>query len=73
MAAQGRERRKEPDMIVTFILSFILMAALFFMIWAAVALIQSKKLFTTAPKNIHAAALEHAERFPGARVLGWLT
>lgn len=57
-------------MIVTFILSFILMAALFLLIWVAVALVQSKKLFTTAPQDIQAAALEHAERFPGARILG---
>lgn len=59
-------------MIVTFILSFILMAMLFLLILAAVALVQSKKLFTTAPKDIQAAALEHEERFPGARILGWL-
>ena len=58
-------------MIVTFLLSFVLMAALFLLIWVAVALVQSKKLFTTAPKDIQAAALEHEERFPGARILGW--
>ena len=58
-------------MEVTLVLSLILMAALFFGIWVAVALIQSKKLFTTAPKDIQAAALEHEERFPGARALGW--
>lgn len=53
------------------ICSFVLMAALFLLIWAAVALVQSKKLFTTAPKDIQAAALEREERFPGARILGW--
>ena len=37
-------------MIVTFILSLILMASLFLMIWVAVSLVQSKKLFTTAPR-----------------------
>ena len=58
-------------MIVTFILSLILMAALFLGIWVAVALVQSKRLFTTAPKDLQAAALEHEERFPGARALGW--
>ena len=58
-------------MVVTFILSFILMAALFLLIWVAVALVQSEKLFTTAPKDIQAAALEREERFPGARILGW--
>lgn len=58
-------------MIVTFLLSFVLMAALFLLIWVAVALVQSEKLFTTAPKDIQAAALEREERFPGARILGW--
>ena len=58
-------------MIVTLILSLILMASLFLMIWVAVSLVQSKKLFTTAPKDIQAAALKHKERFPGARALGW--
>ncbi|MCM1326165.1 MAG: hypothetical protein NC094_02500 [Bacteroidales bacterium] len=58
-------------MIVTFILSLILMALFFLLLWAAVALVQSKKLFGTAPKDIQAAVLEHEERFPGARLLGW--
>lgn len=59
-------------MKITFILSLILMASLFLMILAAVALIQSKKLFKSAPKDLQAAALEHAERFRGARTLGWI-
>ena len=58
-------------MIVTLILSLILMASLFLMIWVAVSLVQNPKLFTTAPKDIQAAAVPHKERFPGARILGW--
>lgn len=58
-------------MIVTLILSVILMAALLLMIFAAVAFIQSKKLFTSAPKDIQQAVTEHEERFPGARAIGW--
>lgn len=58
-------------MKATLILSLTLMAALFLMLWAAVALVQSKKLFTTAPKDIQAAVLDHPERFPGAHALGW--
>lgn len=57
-------------MEVTLILSFILMAALFLMLYAAVALVQSKRLFGSAPKDIQAAITEHKERFPGARMLG---
>ena len=59
-------------MKVTLILSFIMMAALFFMILAVVAFIQSKKFLGSAPKDIQEAILEHEERFFGARILGWL-
>ena len=58
-------------MKVTILCALALMAAFFIMLWAAVALVQSKKLFTTAPKDIQAAVKEHPERFPGARILGW--
>ena len=58
-------------MKLTLLLSLALMAELFLLIWVAVALVQSEKLFTTAPKDIQAAALEREERFPGARILGW--
>ena len=59
-------------MIVTLLLSLILMAALFMMILAAVAFIQSKKLFGSAPKDIQDTITEHEERFPGARLFGWI-
>ncbi len=58
-------------MKVTILCALVLMASLFLMIWVAVALVQEKKLFTTAPKDIQAAAKEHEERFTGARILGW--
>lgn len=58
-------------MAVTLILSLVLMAALFLMILAAVAFIQSKKLFGSAPKDIQEVIRERPERFPGARLLGW--
>lgn len=35
------------------------MASLFLMIWVAVSLVQNPKLFTTAPKDIQAAAVPH--------------
>ncbi|MCM1187483.1 MAG: hypothetical protein NC251_13035 [Lachnoclostridium sp.] len=59
-------------MKVTLILSLVLMVLFFLLLWAAVALVQSKKLFGTAPKDIQATVLEHEERFPGARLLGWV-
>ena len=58
-------------MEVTLILSLILMAALFLMLFAAVALVQDRRLFKSAPKDIQEAITEHGERFPKARRLGW--
>lgn len=59
-------------MLLTLILSIILMAAFFLMLFAAVALVQDRRLFKSAPKDIQAVVLEHKERFRGARVIGWI-
>ncbi len=56
---------------LTLLLSLVLILTLCLLLYAAVALIQNKKLFTTAPKDIQEAALEHPERFRGAHLLGW--
>ncbi len=58
-------------MLLTLILSLVLILALCLLLYAAVALIQNRKLFTSAPKDIQAAALDHPERFRGAHALGW--
>ena len=59
-------------MLVTVILSLVLMAGLFLMLWSAVAFIQDKRFFSSAPKDVQAAVLPRTgERFPGARRLGW--
>ncbi|NLO84258.1 MAG: hypothetical protein GX096_02350 [Clostridiales bacterium] len=59
-------------MTVTLILSLIIMALTFLMILAAVAFIQSKKPFGSAPKDVQAAIADHDERFFGARIIGWI-
>ena len=59
-------------MLVTLLLSLILMAALFLMIFAAVVLVQDRRFFKSAPKDIQEAILEHEEPFRGARTIGWL-
>lgn len=59
-------------MATTLILSLALMAAFFLMLFAAVALVQDRRFFTTAPKDIQEAILEHKELFRGARVIGWI-
>ena len=59
-------------MLVTVILSLVLMAGLFLMLWSAVAFIQDKRFFSSAPKDVQAAVRpREEERFPGARRLGW--
>ena len=57
--------------LVTLGLSAVMMAGLFLMLWGAVAFVQDKRLFTSAPKEVQAAVLPKKERFPGARLLGW--
>ena len=57
--------------LVTLGLSAVMMAGLFLMLWGAVAFVQDKRLFTSAPKEVQASVLPKKERFPGARLLGW--
>ena len=59
-------------MKLTLILSLVLIASISLMLYAAVALIQKKSFFSSAPKDVQAAIIEREhERFRGARVLGW--
>lgn len=60
-------------MIRTIGCSLVLMAGLFLMLYAGVALIQDRKYFTSAPQQIQdLLPQEIPERFPGAHALGWL-
>ncbi len=58
-------------MLVTLSLSLVMMAGLFLMLYAAVALVQDKRFFTSAPKDVQEAVLPKPERFPSAHKLGW--
>ncbi|MBR5366470.1 MAG: hypothetical protein IK132_09540 [Clostridia bacterium] len=58
-------------MLLTILLALAFILAVCVLLYAAVGLIQNNKLFTTAPKDIQAAAAEHPERFRGAHALGW--
>ena len=49
-------------MLVTVILSLVLMAGLFLMLWSAVAFIQDKRFFSSAPKRWHSTELTWKER-----------
>ena len=58
-------------MIVTLVLSVIIIAFIMLMLWAAVALVQNKKYFTSAPKDIQEVIEDKPERFKGAHFLGY--
>lgn len=59
-------------MKITLLASFLVMAAYFLLLYAGVGLIQEKKFFPYAPREVFAAVPERkAERFRGAHILGW--
>ena len=59
-------------MKITLLASFLVMAAHFLLLYAGVGLIQEKKFFSSAPREVFAAVPERkAERFRGAHILGW--
>lgn len=59
-------------MLTTLMLSLLPMAGLFLMVFTAVALIQDKRMFTSAPKDIQQAIEPRTEeRFSGAHAIGW--
>lgn len=58
-------------MLITVICAVMMMAGLFIMLYAGVALIQDERFFTSAPKEVQAAVQPRDERFPGAHALGW--
>ena len=53
-------------MLLTLLLTLVFILSVCLLLYAAVAMIQDRRFFTTAPKDIQAAAIEHQERFPGA-------
>lgn len=58
-------------MLITVICAVMMMAGLFIMLYAGVALIQDERFFTSAPKEVQVAVQPRDERFPGAHALGW--
>lgn len=54
------------------LLTLIGIAGVFLMLFAAVAFIQDKKYFKTAPKDVQEKVQVHEERFPGMHILGYV-
>ena len=59
-------------MFLTICLSVLIWISIVVMLYSAVALIQNRKLFGSAPKDIQAAMVDHEERFRGAHLIGWI-
>lgn len=59
-------------MALTLVLTLICIAGVFLMLFAAVAFIQDKKYFGTAPKDELELIQVHEERFPGMHILGYI-
>ena len=58
---------------VTLLLTLMLMAAYFLMLYGVVGLLQEKRFFSSAPREVLAALPEKKpERFPGAHAMGWI-
>lgn len=58
-------------MLVTFLLALAVIAAVMLMLFSAVAFVQDKRLFSTAPKDVQAAVQPKPERFKGQHLIGW--
>ncbi len=59
-------------MTVTLLLSLMMMAGLFLMLWSGVGFIQDKRFFSSAPKEAQAVVPEtKPERFRGQHIFGW--
>lgn len=64
---------EESGMLLTIFLAIILCAAVTLMLVAAVAFVQKKALFSSAPKEAQALIKpRERELFDGARIMGWM-
>ena len=57
-------------MLITVLLSVVMMAGLFLMLWSGVGFIQDKRFFSSAPKEVCEAVQPKPERFRGMHALG---
>ncbi|MBR3031470.1 MAG: hypothetical protein IKH92_00440, partial [Clostridiales bacterium] len=60
-------------MLITILLSLMMMAGLFLMLWSGVGFIQDKKFFSSAPKEAIEVTPDYVpERFKGQHVVGYV-
>ncbi len=58
--------------MVTFLLSLLAIGGISLMLYSAVALVQDKRLFGSAPKDARELLQPKPERFKGQHLLGWI-
>lgn len=58
-------------MILTLILALMVIAGIFLMLFSAVAFVQKRSFFGSAPKDIQSVITDKPERFSGQHLLGW--
>ena len=58
--------------MVTFLLSLLVIVGITLMLYSAVALVQDKRLFGSAPKEVQQLIQPKQERFKGQHFLGWV-
>lgn len=58
--------------MVTFLLSLLVIGGITLMLYSAVALVQDKRFFGSAPKDAQALIQPKPERFKGQHLLGWV-
>lgn len=59
-------------MIITMVSLVMIMVGYFLILFGAVAFIQNKKFFKSAPKEIYDIIPENRTRFKGAYLIGWI-
>ncbi|MCM1525299.1 MAG: hypothetical protein NC120_12680 [Ruminococcus sp.] len=57
--------------MTTFLLSLLVIAGITLMLYSAVALVQDKRFFGSAPKDAQRLIQSKPERFKGQHLLGW--
>ena len=59
-------------MALTIVLSAVMMAGLFLLLWGAVGFAQNRRFFSSAPREVLAVIRPKEERFRGQHAVGWI-
>ena len=68
----NRANERMFRMILTLVLALMVIAGIFLLLYSAVALVQKRSFFGSAPPDIRAVIQDKPERFRGQHLLGWV-